>query len=248
MQITTDAVIIKTKPFKGDRIIHLLTPDMGVISAYARGAINPRGKLSGATELICYSRFVLEKKRDSLIVVSADYHRLFFGIRQDIEKLSLATYLCELAGIFCREGEQTEQQQKLLLNSLHILEENMRPISFIKAVFELRLLTLSGFMPDLVGCANCGKHENEYFSLFLEDGIMLCSDCVKSGSRRADIKLSYSVVNAMRHIIYSTQPSLFSFTLGGHSLDLLAKATEQYLLSQIEFTPNSLGFLKDILT
>ncbi len=246
MEISTKALVVKTKSFKDDRIIFLLTEDMGVIRAYGRQANRPKSKLAGATEMLCYSNFILEKNKDGYKVISADHIRLFFGIRQDIEKLSLAAYLCELIVLFCQEGEETTEQLRLILNSLHLLEQSSRDLLFLKSVFEMRLATLSGYMPDLVGCNSCGHHDKLSYNFYYLTGNIICSSC--TGNPHGDyLTISQSALNGLRHIIYSPFDKLFSFTLGKESQSLINKVSQRYLLDKLEFAPKTLAFLQDIL-
>lgn len=87
-----------------------------------------------ATELLCYSHFVFFKNRDRYIVDAADSNRMFFKIRQDIVALSLASYFAQFAKTLLPEGEPAHKQLKLLLNSLHMLENGRHPL-VVKAVF-----------------------------------------------------------------------------------------------------------------
>ncbi len=72
-----------------------------------------------------------------------------------MEKTSLAAYMGELAETLVPQGEPAQEYLSLMLNSLHLLETDQRTVDFIKPLFELRLLTMAGYMPDLVGCTCC---------------------------------------------------------------------------------------------
>ena len=90
MQITTYGMVLREKTIEDDRLLTILTKEYGVIFAYARGAKRLRGKLVSSTEQLCYSRFVLFKNKDRYSVDSAEADTIFFGVRQDIEKLAHA--------------------------------------------------------------------------------------------------------------------------------------------------------------
>ena len=96
MQITTTGIVLREREHDDDRILTILTADRGVITAYARGAKKLRGRLLSGTELLCCSRFVLFQYRDRYQVDSAETEQNFFGLRSDVEKLSLAVYLAQL--------------------------------------------------------------------------------------------------------------------------------------------------------
>ena len=88
---------------------------------------------------------------------STNAKEVFFGLRDDIEKLALGQYFCALAAELAPEMEPAGDFLRVVLNSLHLLEKQMRSCRFLKAVTELKLLSLAGFMPDLTVCRHCEK-------------------------------------------------------------------------------------------
>ena len=65
---------------------------------------------------------------------------VFFDLRGDLERLSLAQYFCELAGFFAPEAAPAGDFLRLILNALHFLTRRTRPLPLLKAVVEMRLL------------------------------------------------------------------------------------------------------------
>ena len=171
MQISTDAIVLKEHLVDQERrVVSLLTRNRGVIQGYIRGAKRLRRAVVSSTQLFCYSHFVLFKNKNRYSVDSADINTLFFEITQDIETFTLAAYLSQLMMELAPVEEDTENYLRLMLNSLHLLKEKKRTVHFIKPVFELRLLSMAGYMPDLVACDCCAAYEGEtmYSSLFWE--------------------------------------------------------------------------------
>lgn len=242
MQQTTLGIVIKEKTVESDRILTLLTQDYGVLTAYARGAQKLRGRLTSSTELLCLSRFVLFKNRDRYTVDAADSDRSFFGIRQDIEKLSLAAYFSQLTQRLAPAEEPAGEYLRLLLNCLHLLEKGGRSQLFLKAVFELRILTMAGFMPDLVGCRDCGAFEKAPMAFLPESGELLCPDCPPTKADGPRYLLPPGVLAAMRHILYSEMGSLFAFTLSPEGLIRLGEVCERYLRIQLDMPLPTLEF------
>ncbi|MBC8570868.1 DNA repair protein RecO [Zongyangia hominis] len=242
MLITTDGLVIKQKSIdEHDSLLTILTKERGVIYAYAKGARRLKSTLLPSTELLCYSHFVLFQNRDRYSVNSADLNQVFFGVREDIEKLSLATYFAQLSGLVLPVEEPEEEALRLFLNCMHLLEKDKLPMAQLKAVFELRLMTLCGFMPDLVGCANCGTYEGERMFFVARSGEIYCGNCREKSSGPL-LELSRSVLQAMRHIIYSDFSKLFAFSLSEESLFLLGRAAENYTLSQVDAGIPTLDF------
>ena len=248
MEITVNGLIIKEKAFKGDRILLILTNNHGVVTAYAKGAKSPKSRFASSTELFCYSHFVLTEKKDNYWVESADIIDVFFGLRSSIEKISLASYFCEISSLLSPVNDDSEEYLRLILNCLKFLENDKKSFLFLKSLYELRLLTMSGFMPDLVACTKCGCFENTSMNFFIDSGIIICEKCFeKSPLTDKNIKIPYSVLAAMRHIIYSPFDKLFSFTLADKPLKILSDTCEEYLLTHIEYTPKTLVFLHSVI-
>lgn len=245
MQITTDAVVIKVRVLDEDKILTLLTKEHGVISIYAKTAKSTKSRSQAPLELFSYSNFVLFKNKEKYILDRADSNRIFFGIRSDIEKLALASYLSELCNELVHEGEYSEEILRLLLNTFHFLEKNSRPLLFLKPVFELRLLTMTGYMPNLVSCKSCHIYEDSLVYFCPQNADILCSNCIGSPSF-THIALSASVLTAMRYTLFSSAQKLFAFTIPENSLKEFAYVSELYIKTQLQKNFNSLDFLNQI--
>lgn len=236
MQLRTDGIVIKEQSIgESDILVTLLTRDRGVISVWAKNAMRARSKLGTATDLLCYSQFELFHNKERYSVNSAEVREIFFGLRSDIEKIALGGYFAQLISMIIPQEEPAEEPLRLLLNALHCLEKDKRPPALIKAVFELRLLALSGFMPDLVGCAQCGNYDSGRFYFSPVQGDMLCDQCYMNASKSSAgyrIAVDRTVLAGMRHIIYSDFEKLFAFSIPEQSQRGLGLVCERFLLAQ----------------
>ncbi len=244
MQVTTKGIVIRSKTSGSDRLLTILTPDYGVLDAVARSAGTPRGKLTGATELFCYSRLVLFRYKGNTTVDSAETEESFFDLRKDLEGMALGSYFLLLAQELAPREQPAEAELRLLLNCLYMVMKRSKPLEQIKAIFELRLLTLGGFMPDLTGCRVCGAYEDKELLFSVEEGALFCADCVGRGKVASQIPTG--VLAAMRHIIYSDFEKLFSFSLPPESLKILAGFSERYLLTQMQRSYTTLDFYRSV--
>lgn len=236
MQQTMDGLVLRSHANGADRILTILTGEQGIVTAFANKTGTMKSKLAASTEALTYSRFVLFTSRGRTVVDKADSNRIFFGLREDWGKLCLASYFSQLASELCPQNEPAGDSLRLMLNTLDYLEKEKRDQRQLKALFELRLMTLSGFMPDLVGCSVCGNYEHEVMEFFPADGVLMCGDCLGHGDNRWNMgePVRPGVLAAMRHVIYAPFEKLFSFTLGDEGLDSLYKISESYLLAQVE--------------
>lgn len=247
MQTATDALVLRERKLdEQDRLLTLLSAEQGIITAYAKGAGRMKGSMAGATELLCYSHFVLFQNRERCFADRAEANTLFFGIRGNLEKLTLATYFAQLCCELIPENEPAAEELRLMLNTLYYLEQGKLPPLQLKAILELRLLTLTGYMPDLIACRECGGLPEDGAVLFDPmGGGICCPACAPQGAVGL-IPLPPGVFAAMRHIIYCDFEKLFGFKLGEENLPLLADAVERYLLCQVERILPALNFYKTI--
>ena len=247
MQTVTDALVLRERKLdEQDRLLTLLSAEQGIITAYAKGAGRMKGSMAGATELLCYSHFVLFQNRERCFADRAEANTLFFGIRGNLEKLTLATYFAQLCCELIPENEPAAEELRLMLNTLYYLEQGKLPPLQLKAILELRLLTLTGYMPDLIACRECGGLPEDGAVLFDPmGGSVCCPACAPQGAVGL-IPLPPGVFAAMRHIIYCDFEKLFGFKLGEENLPLLADVVERYLLCQVERILPALNFYKTI--
>ena len=141
---------LRAAPIKeNDRLTTLLTKEQGVLRAFANGARKPGNPLHGATQPFAYGQVDIRRRRDTYTITEAQAEGVFFhGLAADITRLALANYFAALCIELCPQEEPAPEQLRLMLNALHFLSEGTRPQALLKAVVELRLLSLAGYMPD----------------------------------------------------------------------------------------------------
>ena len=242
---TIDGLIIREQQIgDNDKIVTVLSRKNGIISAYASGAKSIKSKKGAATCLLSYSSLTLKKKGDSIRITEASPIEVFFKTGNDIEALSLAQYFCELALYHAPSDESCETVLRLFLNALYFLAENKRNVHLIKAVVELKLLSLIGYMPNLVACNKCLKYENELMYFDTTEGFLYCSSCVDYQKNFA--LLNGTLITAMRHIIYADFNKLFSFSIPDEAVVALSAVTQKYLLSKTEHNLKTLQFFNSL--
>ena len=243
IRFTTDALVIKEANIgDNDRLITLMTRDMGVIRAFAVGAKSIKSKRGSATGLLSYSNFHLEKKGDTYKVLEATANKVFFGAGNDVFILSVAQYFCELCTVLGPVDTEGEEFLRLILNSLYFLTEKKRSVNLIKAITELRIATISGYAPSLLGCDSCGKFEDGIMHFKVDDGTLYCGDCHVVGA----FPIDRTMLDAMRHIVYSEFDRLYSFEIPDDAAKRLTDITEKYIVYQSEHKFSTLDFYHSI--
>lgn len=244
-RFTTDALVIKeTDIGEHDRLVTLMTRDRGVIRAFAAGAKNIKSRKRSATGLLSYSAFSVSKKGDTYRIYEAVPHTVFFGVGSDVVSLALSQYFCELCLVMGPDdSKDSEEFLRLILNSLHFISTDKKPIELIKAITELRIAAISGYMPNLIACNGCGKFEDDVMFFRYKDGHLLCKEC-DTGDVCAII--DKTMLDAMRHIVFSKFNSLYSFEIPIESAKKLSSVTERYIRVQTEHNFSTLEFFNSI--
>ena len=244
MQFQTDGLVIREMTVgESDRLIWILTRDRGVVRAFARRAKNYQNSMHAATQLLCYSQFKISEGKEKFMVNEARPIEVFFGLREDLTRLSLAQYFCELAGVVAVDGLDAAALFRLVRNALHFLTKNTRPPLLLKGAVELRMLSTAGFMPDLVACSKCGAYEDPAMVFYPQEGTLLCGSCMPPAG---GVPVPPGVLTAMRHVVYSDFEKIFSFTLGEASQQQFALAAERYVRATLPQKLPALDFYRSL--
>ena len=123
MRFTTDGLILKEQTIKEkDKLVTVFTRSNGLIRCFVRNARNIKSVLSSSTQPLNYSRLSIYEGRDSYIIDEADSIAMFYELREDLEKLSLANYFCEVCCRMLPDGQPADELLSLILNSLYVLK------------------------------------------------------------------------------------------------------------------------------
>ena len=135
---------------------------------------------------------------------------------------------------------------RLMLNTLHYLESGQRSEALLKPIFELRLMTELGMMPDLLMCRGCGVFLPKRLYFSVEKGCFFCTDCGAPDSPEEPLLLRAPVLQAMRHILFADYDRLFHFQLGAENLQMLGICTERFVQYHLSLKPKALTFYRSI--
>ncbi len=247
MRLTTQGIVLRETNYKeADKILTVLTEDFGKRTMKASGCRRKTSKLTAASQLLVYSEMTLSERGEYTNLTEADPLQQFWGVRQDLEKLALASYFAEVTETTVQEGERCPEILSLLLNCLYALDTLQKPLSQVKAVFELRLLCLTGYAPLLDSCAVCGVPEPAGARLNLSQGVLHCAACRSMVGGGVSMPLSPSALAAARFIVGSDPKHLFSFSLGQEGLWQLSHAAEAFLMTQQERGFRTLDYYKQL--
>lgn len=244
MQTTVKGLIIREQTIgESDRLVTLLTDELGLVKAFVRRAKTFKNQNQSSTSLFVYGEFALYKGKDAYTIDNATPIEVFFDLRSDIERLSLAQYFAQLTYYLGSEEQPSFEMLRLILNALHLLCSGKKDVKIIKSAVEMRMMALGGYMPNILACYRCGEFESEVMYFDIEEGCIYCENCFRNNAITAPL----GVITAIRYICLNEDVSkIFSFKLSDENLETLSSITEKYLLSRIDGRLTTLEFYKSL--
>ncbi len=260
-ELEIDGLVVReTATGEADKLITLLTGERGRITVSGKGVSSLRSKYAASAQMFAYSTFLLRKRSKYWYIADAFFIENFMELRYDVEKLALANYVCDAACEFAQEEIENAPLLSLTLNTLWaITNKKDVPLERIRGAFEFRLAAQEGFMPDLSGCAVCGRDvSGEDSTLDVMNGRLLCRKCrtllendpeyLADETAKILIRVSPPVLAALRFLEEAPPKKFLSFSLDKPEQSLFSVICERYLLNHIEHGFTSLEYYKKVRT
>ena len=201
-QFRTQAIILSRRDFgESDRLLTLITPARGKIRAIAKGARKPSAKLSGHVELFARSDCLIYKGRNLYLLTQAELLEPYLGLREDLERGAYANYVAELLDRFTADEE--EEAGGELFARLHQTLARIAGAEdprLAARFFELQLLDLAGFKPELSECvvSRLELQPAPQFFSYEEGGVVSRAAVPRVASRLKEI--DFDTLKLLRHL------------------------------------------------
>ncbi|MBP3618924.1 MAG: DNA repair protein RecO [Lachnospiraceae bacterium] len=238
--ITVTGIILSAQPIgEYDRRIVLLTKEKGKISAFAKGVRRPTAMLAGCSQPFVFGKFTLYEGRSSYTLQAVEAENYFAELRNDLEAVYYGVYFCEFAEAVTREGLPAKEELKVLYRSLGALLKKSIGAGLVRAIFELKMLSVGGVSPQVYECVKCRKKEDlHWFSA--KSGGCICKACAdklweeeirETGLTVGEhyLPVAGSTLYTMQYILATPIESLYTFTVSEDVLRQLKKILKEFL-------------------
>lgn len=242
----TKALVIREYTVgESDKYITLFTKEVGKIEVLApRAKKTDRGFASG-TQLFVYGEFMLTSFKDTYRLVGVEVIEMFHKIREDLDVLCYASYIMEFIQSVTEPNMQQTDLLKHTLMTLKALAKGTMDLKLVRRIFEIRAMSIIGFMPQLMACTSCGEvvaeEEHESYGFCVSEGGLVCKSCRLGGKL---IKISYSTLYTMRYIIMAPFKTLFHFEVSKSVQKELDEVCNQYIPYYIDKNFKTLEFIE----
>ncbi len=175
-----EAVVLRQYSLsEADRIIVFFCREFGKIRAVAKGAKKPRSRLGGCLEPLnqIQVEFFAKEGAELWRVNRCEIVRSWLGSNPTPERMTLASYLCELVNELVQDNNPNHLLYRLFIAVMKAGED----VGFSEALiryFEFWSLKLNGLLPDYAYCSNCSRCVKDFgFYAWIEAGQGRCADC-----------------------------------------------------------------------
>lgn len=221
--IKTKGIVLSEANYsETDKILTILTYDLGKVSCIAKGARRNQSRFLASSQLFAFSDLILFKGNGELYHInSAELIDSFYSLRYNLDKLETAMECVKFVKDNTYESQNTFNILKLIINTLYIISASEKDVRQIKNVFYIKFLCMLGFAPQVKQCGVCGKKEG-LTAFSVKTKAVLCDEC----RRKEDINISVGARLSLEYIIHSKLKDIFSFEVNEDvlkELDLIRK-------------------------
>jgi DNA repair protein RecO (recombination protein O) len=229
---------------EADQILKLYSLEKGKFSAIAKGVRKISSRKAGHLEPFTHVNLFLAKGRNLDIITQAEAINLMMGLREDLQRMALASYVVEVLDRFTYEEGPNPGLFRLLTQTLSRMETQLNVETVIR-YYEIRLLDLLGYRPQLLECIDCGEaiQEQDQFFSPLAGGVA----CPKCGRTRVEAwPVEKDVLRYLRHFQRSDWKVVASIVIPEKIHSGMAALIEAYFTYLLERQLNTPEFLRKI--
>ncbi|MCR5543282.1 MAG: DNA repair protein RecO [Eubacterium sp.] len=244
-EVIVQGIVLDTSLLKEyDKRLVILTAELGRITVFANGARRKNSQLAASSQKFVMGSFRLRPGRDSYTLVNADVKKTFFELSYDLEKMSYASFACELAGYFTTEGVGAKDELNLLYVTFNALLSERMGIDLIKTVYICKLLDIEGLGLEMTRCVKSGVETNLHHISLEEGGLVTDAQVMFA---KNPVLISDDAIYAIRYILSRSIAAVYSFDISLETYNELDKLMTAYLNLHADRHFKSLDILNSLL-
>ncbi|MCX5716310.1 MAG: DNA repair protein RecO [Candidatus Omnitrophica bacterium] len=243
----TDAVLLKKQDLRETSLfLTFYTKTSGKIYGVMKGIRGQKGQYGFSPQVFSLNEVVFYERKDKEIytVSQCELKDFFATIRESLERTSYASYFIELINSLTAVSEKNEAMFDLLVNSLKMLCENASPRRTAR-VFEIRLLSLLGLMPQLRSCIGCSQPLGSKALFSLKNGGVMCGAC--AAKERGVIPVAIGTLNFMDHVNRSDWEFVSRIKVSQEVGKQVENILRRFMDYHLHLKPKSLEFMEKVL-
>ena len=243
----SEAVVLRHSDFgEADRLLTVYTPYLGKLRLLAKGVRKPTSRKAGHLESFTRTQLLVARGRNLDIITQAQMVEPYRGLRQDLWRTSHAYYVGELVDRFSEEQGENQPLYHLLCDVLGWVCESPN-LAMTMRFFEVHLLDLVGYRPQLFQCVVCHAPIEPVVNFFsAEEGGVLCPRCGEG--RRGSRPIALGPLKVLRYLQTHEYTECVRLQLHGETAAEVEDILQRYLVYLLERKLKSVEFLNILRT
>jgi DNA repair protein RecO (recombination protein O) len=171
--VETEALVLRTYNLaEADKIVVCLTRNAGLVRGVARGSRRIKNRFGAALEPFTLLTITYYQKENQELVSlrHVEIVKSHFDLSRNHETLAGLAYMGDLLVEFSPPHQTNDKLFRMVKACLDAVAQGPQELQSILRYFEIWILRLEGFLPDLHRCAGCNK------LLAREDVILIGAD------------------------------------------------------------------------
>lgn len=180
--ISVTGIVLSAMPYKDkDKIIHIFSIELGVVSGILKGVSSPNSKMKFAGQPFCFGKFDLVKSNDFYVVKGVDLIDTFFDLTSDYDNYKYGNFMLEVCKNIMKPNIISESLFLSLLKSLQAIVYNQIKLKQVVCKFGLCVLDIIGYGLNFECCDNCGLKFVGDIKFDNYTGSFRCASCSDGG-------------------------------------------------------------------
>jgi DNA repair protein RecO (recombination protein O) len=218
MAITeTEALVLKTYNLaEADKIVVCLTRNSGLVRAVAKGSRRIKNRFGAALEpfTLLHIAYYQKENQELVSMRQAEILKSYFNLFGEPDVLTGLAYMADLVMEFSPPHQTNDKLFRMVTACLEAVagcqQDRPRDLQLILRYFEVWILRLEGFLPDLKRCGECHRPLSEETGILLNRELgLLCPECAQGKgevlSRQAYSRLCATQILSPQSFVQQSQ-------------------------------------------
>ena len=238
----TEAIVLRHQNLgDADKIVTVYSPYLGKLRLVGKGVLKPRSRVGGHVEPLARVSLLIARGQNLDIISQVSPIESFVELRDDLQRTAQGLYVAELIDLFTGEEDASPELYETLLETLKALTLN-KDGGLVLRRYELRLLTILGYAPQLDSCVVCRASSFQGGASFSSvGGGLVCLDCAEGDGAARPI--SRDALASFRYLRNSDPSAIAEKVTPERLAGEMELILGRYIRYQLEREVRSAGFL-----
>lgn len=243
----TKGVVLKSmKLGEADKIVTIFTEEQGKVAAVAKGVRRTKSRFGARLESFTNLELVIHNGKSGLdTIIQADIRDSYPGLVQSLERINYGYAMLELVDKLTPDRQPEPKIYQMLAAALGCLDATPADSRLILIAFDLKLLTITGFLPNLAACVVCNTKTKPVERFSPEQGGMLCGGCLPGDETAFPVEAG--VLNLVSRLLYSPFREIEDLKVQSSHLVTLDHLLMSHLLYHLNLRLKVRDFLEQVV-